>query len=97
MVIRKKTKKKSKKKRQASSPVNDNYNSVSALSGKECVNTGERKKAKTKKCKKDNKQDIASCLQTHAVNFVPNLTPDYNFGMSNMFAQAQGQSQGMSQ
>ena len=60
------------------------------------MNTGERKKAKTKKCyKKDSKQDIASCQQPPVINFVPNFTPDYNFGYLNMFFQGQGQ--GMSQ
>ena len=33
-----------KKKRQASSPLNDYYYIVLDLNGKECVNTGERKK-----------------------------------------------------
>ena len=66
------------------------------LNGKQCVNTGERKKAKTKKCyKKDSKQDIASFQQPPVINFVPNFTPDYNFGYLNMFSQGQGQ--GMSQ
>ena len=62
------------------------------------MNTGERKKAKPKKCnKKETKQEIASCKQTPVINFVPTLILDYNFGCLNMFSQGQGMSQPMNQ
>ena len=45
-------KRKKDQKSKKSPPLNDNYYSVLDLNGKECVNTGERKKAKTKKYSK---------------------------------------------